>query len=448
MVAPRTLQALGGDSFMPSARVNAFLNTGDGAANEPRNATIVTVAIAVLMLTMGSMDAIARIVSMFFMVTYGSLCAISFLEHFAARPAYRPSFKSKWYVSLFGSLICLLLMFLMDPLYAVLAILFMVVLYLTIRKAREMEGIERDSGIAAIFQGAMAQATRYLQIKLQGTEPTDWRPSIIMVSSRTFERSTPLRVLVWLCKRYGFGTYIHHVEGLLDAETYKAGEEVLDQLIREPMIQNSGVYMDTMVSPSMRSALAQTLQVPGVSGVRNNTILFDFSEHDPPAVLDEVLLGCNFASATGLNRLVLRHGDYFFGGRKRIHVWLTWHDYRNASLLILIAYILLAHPDWEDAEINIFAAYPENEVYERTEQLLTMIGEGRIPISPKNVDIIPTTDHSDFQSMVAERSANADIVLLGFTSERLREHGGDLFLRHAPLRDVLFVNAEEEIFIE
>ena len=27
-----------------------------------------------------------------------------------------------------------------------------------------------------------------------------------------------------------------------------------------------------------------------------------------------------------MNRLVLRHGDNFFGARKTIHVWLTWHD--------------------------------------------------------------------------------------------------------------------------
>ena len=40
---------------------------------------------------------------MFFMVTYGSLCAISFLEHFAARPSYRPTFRSRWYLSLLGA---------------------------------------------------------------------------------------------------------------------------------------------------------------------------------------------------------------------------------------------------------------------------------------------------------------------------------------------------------
>ena len=40
-----------------------------------------------------------RIISMFFMVTYGAICLISVLEHFAADPSYRPTFKSRWYIS-------------------------------------------------------------------------------------------------------------------------------------------------------------------------------------------------------------------------------------------------------------------------------------------------------------------------------------------------------------
>src|SRR5690606_13720934 len=143
-------------------------------------------------------------------------------------------------------------------------------------------------------------------------------------------------------------------QGRLDRATFESGERVLARLIKEPLIHGSGVYVDTMISPSLQSALAQTLQVPGVSGVRNNTILMDFSIQDPPEILEEVIQGCRLSSATGLNRLVLRHGDRLFGNRKRIDVWLTWHDYRNASLIILIAYILLAHQEWESAEIRIF----------------------------------------------------------------------------------------------
>lgn len=444
LVAPRTLQALGKDEFSPWTSFNNFINKGVGIENEPRNATILATLIALLMVSLGSVNSIARIVSMFFMVTYGSLCLISFLEHFAARPAYRPSFKSRWYVSLFGATMCFLLMFLMDPMFASLAVVVLVVLYFVIKSRRS----DNDDGVVALFEGVMAQATRYLQIKLQKNEPSDWRPSIIMISDKTFERNVPLQFMFWLSKRYGFGTYIHFIKGRLDNETYQIGEQKLNQLLADPVIKGSNLYIDTMVSPSMFSALAQTLQVPGVSGVENNTILFDFSIHDEPEVLKQILDGCNLASATGINRLVLRHGDNFFGSRRAIHIWLTWHDYKNASLMILLAYILLAHSDWEDAEISIFAAYPDSETDDRTAQLLTMVEEGRIPISPKNLEIIPTTDRSDFQQLVGERSANADLVIMGFTDARMNKLGEEIFQRHPKLRDVLFVNAQEDIFIE
>ena len=110
-----------------------------------------------------------------------------------------------------------------------------------------------------------------MQIKLQRTggraARSDWRPSVIMVNGRTFDRSAPLQFLAWLCHRYGFGTYLHHIPGHLDRDTYRESRKVLNQLIQSTEHRGRGIYMDTMVSPSMRSALAQTLQVPSVSGM-------------------------------------------------------------------------------------------------------------------------------------------------------------------------------------
>jgi len=444
LVAPRTLQALGGDGILPSRKANRFLRAGVGRANDPRNATLVTAAIAVATVALGNVDLVARIVSMFFMVTYGALCAISFLEHFAARPSYRPSFRSKWYLSFWGAILCLLLMFQMDPIYAVLAIVLMALIYRAIRATRQDE---RDD-LSAIFHGVMTQLTRFLQIRLQKSPPRDWRPSVIMVTSRTFDRFAPLRMLSWLCHRYGFGTYLHFIQGMLNRQTFLESRKIQARLIDGIEETDSAIYVDTMISPSMASALAQSLQVPGVSGMENNTILFEFSVYDGPEAVDEVIEGCIMASAPRMNRLVLRHSDHFFGNRRSIHLWLTWHDHRNASLMILLAYILLGHPDWAGAEISIKAAFPHGEVEEQTARLNQMIVEGRLPIAPKNLRIIPTDDRVDFAGLVERGSHGADLVILGFTEGRLREKGAELLLRHPGLQDVLFVSAEETIFIE
>jgi amino acid transporter len=443
LVAPRTLQALGSDRIIPAQGLNDMLAAGEGDANEPRNATIVTAVIAFVFVLVGSVDLVARIVSMFFMVTYGALCAISFLEHFAARPSYRPSFRSKWYLSLFGAVMCLLLMLRMDLVFALLSIVVMAIVYGSIRRSRG--GVD---DLAAIFHGVMTQATRYLQVRLQKIRPDDWRPSVIMISPRTFDRSAPIQMLEWLCHRYGFGTYLHYIRGRLEPESFSESREVQQRLVEATKDRKGAIYVDTMISPSLASALAQSLQMPGVSGMENNSILFEAGVHDDPVVFDEVIAGLRLAGVPRMNRLVLRHGDNFFGTRRSIHVWLTWHDAQNANLMILLAYILLGHRDWNGAEIAIFAAYPRREVKDRSEELHAMISEGRLLITEKNVVVIPTEDDIDFERLVEARSTAADLVLMGFTSERVERRGREAFERFPALRDVLFVSAEGTISID
>ena len=448
LVAPRTLQALGADAALPWGAFNGWIAAGVGDQNEPRRATLVTSAFALIVVLLGNVDFVARLISMFFMVTYGSLCAISFLEHFAARPSYRPSFRSRWYVSLFGAVICLLMMLQMDPLYAMGALVILVSLYLLVARRRRGQGDD----LAAMFEGVLTQATRYLQIQIQRRRRqatgTEWRPSVMMVSSSTFERRAPLKFMRWLCHRYGFGTYLHFIKGRLDRESYLEGERTNDRLVRMARTQQSTVFMDTIVSPSLTSALAQSLQVPGISGLNNNTALFEMSGHDGPEHQEEVASGCLFAASTHMSLLVLRHGEMHFGERQSIHIWLTWNDEHNANLMILLAYILLGHRHWKQAEISVFAALPADQVAEQRSDLERLMQQGRIPISDKNVSFQAVNDVEAYRGMVAERSGEADLVIIGFDQEGLRARRGQLFSAHESLRAVLFVSAAEAISID
>ena len=446
LVAPRTLQALASDRIFPGTRANFWFSRGVGDAHEPRNATLFTGLIALVIIAIGDIDPVARLISMFFMVTYGSLCAISFLEHFAARPSYRPSFRTKWYVSLFGAVMCFLLMIQMDLIFALLALMALVVLYLIIHHG------ENTNDLGAIVEGVMTQGTRYLQVKLQqsghhGIEG-EWRPSVIMVDGRTFDRNAPIMLLTWICQRYGVGTYLHYIQGRLSRESYAEGRRCLERLIERTQTEHSGIFVETMISPSMHSALAQSLQIPGVSGIDHNTLLVEYSIHDDEEVQSEVREGANLALMAGMNCFVLRHGDNYFGQRRHIHIWITWHDYANASLMILLAFILLAHPDWKDAEVNVFAAFPRDEVGERAQTLRRMISEGRIPISARNIEIIGTDDRVDFNTLVRERSDGVDLVIHGFTEARLKRKGSQLFERHNGSHDTLFVCTQQQIEID
>ena len=66
--------------------------------------------------------------------------------------------------------------------------------------------------------------------------------------------------------RYGFGTYIHRIEGRLSKQTNIEAKVTLNKLLKLANISKSNVYVDTIISPSMTSAIAQVIQLPGISG--------------------------------------------------------------------------------------------------------------------------------------------------------------------------------------
>jgi len=155
MVAPRTLQALGNDRTFPFSGFNRSMAKGKGVTNEPFNASVITVLIAFVFVALGDVDAVARVISMFFMLTYGSLCLISFLNHFGSSPSYRPTFRSHWVLSLIGFIFSIFLMFKMDSVYAILAIVVMILLYIYISYYHS----ERQ-GLESIFRSALFQINR------------------------------------------------------------------------------------------------------------------------------------------------------------------------------------------------------------------------------------------------------------------------------------------------
>ena len=445
LVAPRTLQAIGRDKVLPIAAFNRWVSKGKGKNDEPFNASVFTVVIAVGFVLAGALDSVAEIISMFFMVTYGSLCLISFLNHFASDPSYRPRFRSRWYISLFGALACFALMFFINSGYAVMALLLMVGLYVLLA---QFNGDKKS--MAAIFQGVIFQFSRQLQVFLQKAEKEQirsWRPSVIAISERTFERHGAFDLLRWISHKYGFGTYIHHINGFLSRDANERAHTCKDRLIRMAEATGSKIYVDTLISPSNTSAIAQTIQLPGIAGTENNLLLIEFDKNDPEN-LDVLTTNFNLIRSVDFDMMVLASSARGFSIRREMHVWITKRDIENANLMILLAYVLLGHPDWKRSEIKIFAIAPQDEVREERRQLLSLIREGRLPIAPSNIKFIARRPEMSDRQIIAERSRDADLTILGFNNESVRRLGGEVFLDYDALGNVLFVNAVREKEIE
>jgi amino acid transporter len=442
MVAPRTLQALGLDRTLPSRKLNILVAKGKGTAREPFNATLLTCIIALVFVIMGDVNAVAEIISMFFMVTYGSLCLISFLYHFGADPSYRPSFQSRWYISMIGFILSIWLMFKINTPYAVMAIILMVLIYIGLSNAhKDRRGLEE------IFTGAIFQLSRNLQIFLQKSKKISskkkWRPSAICISQDSFERNTAFMLLKWISYKYGFGTYIHLLEGYYSKTNVSKANEVLAKLINREESTGSRVYIDTMISPSYTSAIAQVIQIPGISGMENNMIIFEYSKEEPrnmKQIID--------------NYALTRAGDYdvcILGSSRKqivykngIHVWIRSTDFENSNLMILLSYIILGHPDWKKGHIKIFDFTTSEDLEAERKKLLELIQTGRIPISPMHIEMLKVDEAVSPKTLINQKSADAGLTVVGFRGEQLKHDGPELFQGYGDVGNILFVNSYKQ----
>lgn len=446
IVAPRTLQALGVDQSFPFTFLNRFTAKGIKKDNEPLNSLVITFIIAFVFVALGNVNSVAMIISMFFMVTYGAICLISFLNHFGSDPSYRPTFRSNWYFSLIGFVLSVWLMFKIDAFYAYVSIFLMVLIYWVISNYHK-----KRKGLQSIFKGAIFQVNRRLKIYLQKNDrirsTESWRPSAICVSRNSFERNHAFRFLNWLSYKYGFATYIHLLEGFFTKEKHKEARSTQKKLLTKAGHGRNSVYIDTIISPSFTSALAQAIQLPGISGMESNMAVFEYDKNQP-GELKEIIDNFNLVLAGNLDVCVLGSSGRKYQKKQAIHVWIRSFDHQNSNLMILLSYIILGHPDWQKSEITIFDICKDYKVEETRKDLIELVKAGRIPITPKNIEIIPKNEAVSSKNIINERSNKAGLTIIGIRPEHLELYGINLFKGYDEIGDVVFVNAHEAKEIE
>ena len=442
LVAPRTLQALAVDNSFPTRRINLFLRKGRGEAGEPFNATLVTVVIALVFVVIGDVNKVAGIISMFFLVSYGSLCLISFLHHFGSSPSYRPSFSSRWYLSLLGFIASIWVMFKINALFALVAILIMALLYLYINH------YHRDrKGLVSIFTNALFQLNRSLQVYLQQTRKSrankEWRPSAICISTDSFKRDKAFQLLNWISHKYGFGTYIHLIEDYYSKASRDRSGLELDRLIKTFKGKGSHVYVDTMISPSYTSAVAQAIQLPGISGMENNMVIFEYSREDPET-LEEIVENFPLVNAGNFDVCIMGSSERSIAFNNGIHVWISSHDYENSHLMILLSFIIQGHPLWRKSKITIFDICRKEQEDEDRKILEQLVKEGRLPITSRNIQVITEMQGRSAKEMIREHSLNAGLTIIGFHSDLLKHDGAKLFQGYTGMGNILFINSHSQ----
>jgi amino acid transporter len=178
--ASRVVQAIAKDDLIPLLRPLKWECNG-----EPVAAIFLSVSIATGLLCIGSLDAIAPILTMFFLLTYATTNAACFIHRVSGHPNFRPRFRYfSWHTAVLGGGLCFATMFYLEWLYSVVSIGLMggLASYIShrARVAGDMAGGQTwgDVGQSIIFH----QVRKYLLfLDARRAHVKYWRPQFMVV---------------------------------------------------------------------------------------------------------------------------------------------------------------------------------------------------------------------------------------------------------------------------
>ena len=424
MGAPRILQAVTRDDIFPRLR---FLSRGSGASNEPRRATIVTFLIAEVAVALGDLNAIAPIITMFFMLTYGTLNLACFYESATGNPSYRPAFRlSHWSIGLLGAVGCGAVMLLLDPVWAVVGILAMALLKWGIDR------LEVRSAWGDVRSGAAFEQARRALLKLEDTRyhPKNWRPTVLALSGGAWRRNHLAQYGSWLTARRGVLLLAQVIDGEVEhrLERREQEEEKLRKFISNEELQ---AFASVVVEPNLVDGVKSLLQCCGLGGIRPNTVLLGWAEN--PQRRTRFFQILHLIRDLERSALVAYFPDdenrLFAAPAGSIDIW--WKGGRNGTLMLLLAHLLTQNPEWRNHPIRlVFAVADEGEITNATEQLAKLTEAARVKAK---LEIVCGPDRL---GEMQRCSQDAAVVLMGLeladevdettAFERIRENIGEL----------------------
>ena len=184
-----------------------------------------------------------------------------------------------------------------------------------------------------------------------------------------------------------------------------------------------------------------------ISGTENNLILLEFSESDKES-FEDVMSNFNLLHTTGYDVAIMRSNDKKVDKKEEIHIWISSRDHENSNMMILLGYIILGHPEWNKAQIKVFTIYPENKFEDYKNQMFDYIEAGRLPISPRNMKMVPYDEDVSIKQIINNRSSNSDLTIIGFRGELVKKQKLDIFEGYDSLGNILFVNSINKKDIE
>lgn len=399
LAAPRILQSTAIDRI--TSRIFAH---GTGASKEPRNALMLTFLIAEAGILIGELNVIARIVSIFFITTYGFLNLSAAFESLTSAD-FRPSFRSPPWVSIIGSLACFIVMIQLDFLAMIGAVVILGSLFLFLKQRQLV--LETGDTWSSVW--ASLVRTGLQRLNRSSIHTRNWRPNIILFSGQDTARPHLIELADSISGKLGMYSAFEMIES-------KESRLMRDK----SYVAVSGKKKDEFVIHQHKcreifEGISEISRVYGFSGIEPDTILMGWSKHINHK--EQFLYALRNFEESNFNSIFLNYNPQRkFGEKRSIDVWWSgWGS--NLTFSIFLLRHLTSGGEWKDALIRLMVI---NNNPERTESihktLFAILNKYRMDFQIKI--ILNSVENFTKDEIIIRESVNTDLTLIGIPDKQ------------------------------
>lgn len=433
--APRVLQALARDNILPKRL--RWLGNGHGTTDEPRLGTLFTLGIVLAVVCIGDLDAIAPVLTMFFLTTYMVLNVAAGIEGFLQSPSFRPTFRIPWYISLLGALGCIAIMFLINPAATVAAAMIVLIIYLWLER-REIRTTWGD-----VRQGIWLSLVRAgLNNIADSADPKNWRPHLLVLSGAPTKRWHLIELATDFTHNRGLIT----VASILPngARNLKQQEQMRGTI--RDYLEKRGIqaFVKLIEATDTSTGAQQLIDTYGIGPLMPNTVLLGDTEtddHEARTRYCQIIRKCHQAKR---NIIILRNPPHQMPQfPQRIDVW--WGGLQsNGGLMLILAYLLRTGMRWRSADIYLKLVVSNQAAAQAAQTNLNKLID-TLSIGAQSKILV--ADGRPFDSILRKSSATADLILMGLATpdENFTEYYTSLQRKTLGLPPTIFVLAAEDL---
>ena len=374
--------------------VEKLFARGRKKTNDPIAGYFLTFIIALLCCLIGELNVIAPIISMFFMITYALINLACFAGSVSRAPGWRPSFRfyNPW-VSLLGTVLCMVAMFLISCWAALVAFVVGAALYilLALRPPPVSWG---PSGHAYQIAAAVTRARDLRKIPFHAKT---WRPHIEVLARNTDQELSLLRFSMNFNKGGGMLLGVNVIVGDFREELPRYSVECRNGYLtlETTEAQKNGrvkrreesIFWDVVVAESLRKGVQQHFFAAGVGKLRPNSLMLGFPEswHERNGVdLAEYRDVVRDGFEIGRNVMVVRGADRIQYSRYPTGTIDVWWLVDDGGFALLMPWLLSTSKLWSGTHLRIFTvpgSLSIDQVAQTAANFEKLVAEFRIPAS-------------------------------------------------------------------